>query len=141
MMRNDIPADVAEKARVLHSKILANLSPSEDITMLAAYLLEARAAGARQGAERMREALVEAEETLRLVEHPAFPDPVHHERVKSLGCEIGFGALMSTAAAAWREVLKEKGWPPGGEFVAGPCLATVQATLQTIRAALLEGKT
>lgn len=83
-----------------------------------------------------REALSEAEETLRLVERPAFPDPVHHERVKALGREIGFGAMMSTASAGWREIIAEKNYPLGGEFVAGPCYGTVIAALKKIRAAL-----
>lgn len=88
------------------------------------------------GTEGLRAALWEAEETLRLVERPAFPDPVHHERVKRLGREIGFGALMSTASAGWQEVAAEKGYPVGGAFVAGPCLSTVQLTLAKIRATL-----
>ncbi|WP_028732126.1 hypothetical protein [Rhizobium leguminosarum] len=92
--------------------------------------------GGDGGAERLREALTEAEETLRLVEHPAFPDPEYHQQVKDLGNRIGFGALMSTASAAWREILAEKGYPIGGEFVAGPCHGTVVDTLAKIRAAL-----
>ena len=84
----------------------------------------------------MRVALTEAEETLRLVEHPAFPDPQYHEEVKRLGRRIGFGALMSTASAGWREVLAEAGDPVGGEFVAGPCHSTVVRALRIIRAAL-----
>ncbi len=86
----------------------------------------------------LRAALGEAEEVLRLVEHPAFPDPIHHERVKALGREIGFGALMATASAGWREVLAERPYPTGGEFVAGPCFATVKQTLAKIRAAMGE---
>lgn len=83
-----------------------------------------------------RKALEDVQDTLALVEHPAFPDPVHHERVKALGREIGFGALMSTAEAGWREVLVEKDYPLGGEFVSGPCRSTVESTLKTIRAML-----
>lgn len=92
--------------------------------------------------EALRTALEEAEELLALVEMPSFPDPRHHDRVKSLGREIGFGALMSTASAGWREVSEAKGYPSGGEFVAGPCLGSVQRTLRIIRAALSkpEGK-
>jgi hypothetical protein len=44
---------------------------------------------------------------------------------------------MSTASVAWREILAEKGYPIGGEFVAGPCHGTVVATLAKIRAALI----
>lgn len=99
---------------------------------LDALLLEAK-----EEIERLREGLTEAEETLRLVEHPAFPDPIYHHQVKDLGNSIGFGALMSTASAAWREILAEKGYPIGSEFVAGPCHGTVVATLAKIRAALI----
>lgn len=81
-------------------------------------------------------ALEEAEETLGLVEHKAFPDPAHHETVKALGRRIGFGALMSTAEAGWREVLQESGVPSGGEFVSGPCRVTVDTCLAKIRSTL-----
>jgi len=81
-------------------------------------------------------ALKECEEVLRLSEHPALPDPLYHEEVKALGRRIGFGALMSTASAGWREVSAEHGYPVGGEFVAGPCFATLQSTLAQVRAAL-----
>lgn len=84
----------------------------------------------------LADALIEAEETLALVEHPAVPDPVHHEAVKALGRRIGFGALMSTASAAWREENVRDGYPSGGEFVAGPCLSTVQRALRIARSAL-----
>ena len=84
----------------------------------------------------MREALREAEEVFALVEHPAIPDPLYHEEVVRLGCRIGFGALMTTASAGWREVNEVDGYPGSGAFVAGPCIGTVQATVKRIRAAL-----
>ena len=80
----------------------------------------------------LREALEDAEETLRLVEHPAIRDPQYGDEVEALGRRIGFGALMSSASASWRDVHGVK----GGEFVAGPCYGTVVATLAKIRAAL-----
>jgi hypothetical protein len=86
--------------------------------------------------ERVVEALREAEETLQLVEHPACPDPVHHDEVRRLGRRIGFGALMSTASAAWREELAARGDLIGSEFVAGPCHLTVVNALSVIRSAL-----
>lgn len=89
---------------------------------------------------RLREALEAAEETLRLAEHPAFPDPIYHDEVKRLGQRIGFGALMSTASAAWREELVASGYPVGGEFVSGPCHSSIIRALSMARAALhLEG--
>lgn len=81
---------------------------------------------------RLRVALLEAEEVFALVEHPSFTDPDYQERIETLGGEIGYGALMAGASAAWRKC----GIIPGGEFVAGPCQATVTRTLEIIRAAL-----
>ena len=98
-------------------------------------LTAALAASQAREAE-MREALAEAEEVFALVEHPNLPDPLYHEEVKRLGCRIGFGALMSTASAGWREANEADGYPGSGAFVAGPCIGTVQATLKRIRAAL-----
>ncbi|ALH82944.1 hypothetical protein AN936_22075 [Sphingopyxis macrogoltabida] len=83
------------------------------------------------------EALSEAGTVLRLVEKPSEPDPDYHDRIAELGDEIGYGALMSGAQAAWREALVEYG-AVGGEFVAGPCQATVTRALGVIRAALAE---
>jgi len=89
----------------------------------------------------LREVLEECEVVLALSEQPAFPDPLYHEGVKALGERIGFGALMSTASAGWRETLSEKDYPLGGEFVAGPCYATVIKTLGLVRSALSHAKT
>ena len=82
--------------------------------------------------------LRECVEVLALKENPDFPDPKHHERVKALGQEIGFGALMSTASCGWRECAKEQGIA-GSEFVAGPCYVTVVETLSRARAVLAKG--
>ena len=81
-------------------------------------------------------ALTEAEDTLQLCEHLSLPDPVHRDVVESLGERIGYGALMSTASALWRERLIAQGLKGGGEFVSGPCHSTVLGTLKIIRAAL-----
>lgn len=85
--------------------------------------------------ELARNALEDAEDTLRLVERPAFRDPRYGDEVEALGLRIGFGALMASASASWREHLAADGDPVGGEFVAGPCHGTVVATLAKIRAA------
>lgn len=82
--------------------------------------------------ERMAEALRDAEETLALVEQPRSEDSYYGDEVEALGRRIGFGALMTSAQASWRKHTIV----PGGEFVAGPCFATVIATLKTIRQAL-----
>ena len=107
---------------------------------ISAIVLEAHATKDKARIERLEAALRDAEETLRLVEHPAFPDPAHHQAVKALGLRIGFGALMSTASAAWRETLEAEGYPAGGEYVAGPCFGTVASCLAKIRAALEDGE-
>ena len=39
--------------------------------------------------------------------------------------QIGYGAIMDAASELWAEYLKEKGMPPGGQFVVGPCSAEV----------------
>jgi len=96
---------------------------------------EARAARLEKALAEAREALEDAEDTLRLVERPAFRDPRHGDEVEALGLRIGFGALMASASASWRERLAADGDPVGGEFVAGPCHNTVVSTLAKIRRA------
>lgn len=88
------------------------------------------------------EALMDAESVLALSEKPAFADPQHHADVTLLGRRIGFGALMSSASASWRNDLLQTGYPAGGEYVAGPCHATVVKCLGKARAAIaaLEGR-
>ena len=85
---------------------------------------------------RLREALEDAESLLALVEHPAIPDPEWAPLVQGLGERIGYGNLMTTASALWRDA----GIVPGGEFVAGPCMGSVRATLAKVRAALAAPK-
>jgi ABC-type nitrate/sulfonate/bicarbonate transport system substrate-binding protein len=117
------------KGNIIAAEANAHLiaaAPDLAAALLAAWDREAK----------LREALTDAEETLRLMEHPRGPDPSFHEVVKDLGERIGFGALMSTAEAGWREYLEENGLPGGGGFVAGPCRGTVDSTLKRIRAAL-----
>lgn len=94
-----------------------------------------RATAAEAELERAKKALEDAEDTLRLVERPSFRDPRYGDEVEALGLRIGFGALMASASASWREHLAADGDPVGGEFVAGPCHGTVVSTLAKIRAA------
>lgn len=98
-----------------------------NIYQIARELLEAA-----HSSTELVEALREAETVFALVEHPAFPDPDYQARIEALGGEIGYGALMAGASAAWRKC----GIIPGGEFVAGPCQVTVTRTLEMIRKAL-----
>lgn len=83
-----------------------------------------------------REALKEVEEVFAPLECIPPEDKTHLPAVEALGERIGYGALMACAQLAWRRSAFAKGDPVGGEFVAGPCYATVLATLETIRAAL-----
>lgn len=135
-----IPDDIREAARTLRNAVLwqsnASVEPIALALLAQREAAESRLAQLEAENGRLRKAATEAEETLRLVERPAFPDPVHHEEVKKIGRRIGFGALMSTASAAWREELAAGGYPVGGEFVAGPCQVTVVRALSIIRAAL-----
>lgn len=82
--------------------------------------------------EELEAALREAETVFALVEHPAFPDPDYQMRIEALGDQIGYGALMAGASAAWRKTNIVE----GSEFVAGPCQITVTNTLKMIRATL-----
>jgi hypothetical protein len=84
-----------------------------------------------------RKALEECEEVFSLVEHPKSVDPAYGDRVRRLGDEIGYGALMSSASASWRRYLASKSFA-GAEFVAGPCQATVTNVLAQVRAALTD---
>src|SRR5690606_786720 len=70
---------------------------------------DAEAATLRAQRDALAEALGEAEEVLALMEHQKRPDPAFHDRVKALGQSIGFGAMMATAEAGWRETLEEHG--------------------------------
>lgn len=84
----------------------------------------------------MRLALVDAEETLALMEAPSREDPQYGAEVRALGNRIGFGALMSSASASWSRMLEASGVPGGGAFVSGPCHGTVLNTLRRVREAL-----
>lgn len=69
---------------------------------------------------------------------PAFRDPTYGDRVEQLGDEIGYGALMSSASASWRERLIRSGYASGGEFVVGPCMGTLIEVRKRAAALLAE---
>lgn len=52
------------------------------------------------------------------------PDPAYGAEVKALGDRIGYGAMMASAQASWRELLKRDGLE-GGEHTHGPCYAVL----------------
>ena len=86
--------------------------------------------------EALEAALRECVEVLKLVEHPNHIDLKYSRDIEALGDRIGYGALMTTASALWRQYLYRDGFPVGGEFVAGPCHTTIVKTLAIARAAL-----
>jgi len=63
-------------------------------------------------------------------------DPNYGGEVERLGKQIGFGALISSASASWREHLKSFGYPAGGEFVVGPCMSVLRSCREKARSAL-----
>lgn len=65
-----------------------------------------------------------------------FKDTAHHERVKRLGEEIGFGAMMHCATLGWREANAERGHPVGGEFTVGHTRIVVEKFVERAKAAL-----
>lgn len=65
-------------------------------------------------------------------------DPIYYPavlRMMATNGLSGFGAVMATCQRLWRELLVAEGYPPGGEFVAGPCRATLHNLLVRSRAA------
>ena len=118
--------EVAIRARV-HS--LMSVPPS---TVLALLTLAEQAL-------RLREAAQESVSVFELVENPSIIDPDHWQEIKALGDRIGYGALMSSASRSWREAIRPRALE-GGEFVAGPCHATVVSTLKQLRAALAQAQ-
>lgn len=69
---------------------------------------------------------------------PAFKDPAHGAVVEQLGERIGYGALIASASASWRESNKRQGYPAGGEFVVGPCYSVLMGARKKALAALKE---
>lgn len=43
--------------------------------------------------------------------------------VTKLGEGIGYGNMMHLAQACWKESLARQGYPTGGEFIVGTCVA------------------
>lgn len=119
-----------ERKRLCHEAI-DNMTKTQEL--LVVQRLRAEAAETQR--DTAREALQEAVDVMALNEHTPIRDPQHHERVRALGSEIGFGALMCTAEKAWREALAIQGME-GGEFVAGPCRSTLMKCLAQARASL-----
>lgn len=83
--------------------------------------------------ERVKEALVEAREALSLAADVPLADPYILTDLRALCDRVGYGNVMSSASALWREKLGEL---KGGEFCAGPCRATAEAAIELIDQAL-----
>lgn len=76
--------------------------------------------------ENLQDALEEMMKITMMGAQPAQIDPQYGKAVASLGSQVGFGVVMMSASAAWREDLKNAGYPTGGEFAVGPCVSTLQ---------------
>lgn len=85
----------------------------------------------------LRELLKDVGDVLEVAARPARLDPDKYflAGVKALGDMGGYGALMSSASALWREKLGDMA---GGEFSAGPCVSVAQGLVSRIAAALKE---
>ena len=68
------------------------------------------------------------------------PDARICDDVERLANASGYGAIMSTASALWRKHLADKGYPKGGEFIAGPCRITAEMIIGRITAFLKQGE-
>lgn len=84
-------------------------------------------------------ALNDCIELLSSMAEPARPDPRFHDVIHALGMRIGFGVLMHGASFAWREHLRISGFPVGGEFVVGPCRASIETVLKLAQAEAANG--
>ena len=101
--------------------------------------IEARYLGAFNPPATDVAALVDAAKDLRdAIAHMAAParvdpDKYFSEQVKAFGDAFGYGALMTTASALWRQSLGDL---QGGEFAVGPCVTTAANQLNRLSAAL-----
>lgn len=91
--------------------------------------------------ERLEAALTEFMDATASAALPSAVDPVFGAMVEALGSQVGYGALISSASASWREDLARAGYPTGGEFVVGPCMATLTSVRAKSRAALTRSET
>ena len=62
-------------------------------------------------------------------------DPDYGAEVKALGDRIGYGAMMASAQASWRAVLKRDGLQ-GGEHTHGACYSVLMRARAMADAAL-----
>jgi uncharacterized membrane protein YccC len=138
-------ADVAERLQKLAaietmaaSKTAESFLACDDDTKRLLFALGVEDSQRRKQAE---EALAEAVEMFAAMEQSgAAPDLALDDKVRLLGRDYGYGALMHTAAYHWREMLSSRGGPVGGEFTVGPCRTTVAAFIKRARQALAGAK-
>lgn len=88
----------------------------------------------RKESELLRSVLENAKSVLSLANKLHAPDFEYESEIRALGERVGYGAMMTSASALWRQSLR--GYAGGGEFVAGPCRGTVTALLREINMAL-----
>ena len=97
---------------------------------------EAALVEARAETERLLVIVRDADRALRSCGKTPERDQDCHDEVVRIGSRVGFGALMTAAERAWRDLLEEDSYPGGGEFVAGLCRYTIDALLKATGAAL-----
>jgi hypothetical protein len=83
--------------------------------------------------ERLCAALVDAREVLALACLESIADPHILIELRELCERAGYGNVMSSASAIWRQRLGDLA---GGEFCAGPCRSTAESTIAKIDNAL-----
>lgn len=76
--------------------------------------------------------LEKLKDALKLCRAGQFQGEAIHTAVRLFGATIGFGALMHAASYEWRESLKAKGYPVGGEFAVGNCVTTIEKALAEV---------
>lgn len=83
--------------------------------------------------ERIAELLGEIRTDLEMAAKVSLADPGILVELRALCERAGYGNVMSSASALWRERLGDLA---GGEFVSGPCRTTVENTIARIDTAL-----
>ncbi len=82
-----------------------------------------------------RTELAEVRDSLAMVAEVGLADPHIIVELRALCERVGYGNVMSSASALWRQRLGEQA---GGEFVSGLCRSTVEADLARVNRILAE---
>lgn len=87
--------------------------------------------------QKLEEALKEFMEITEPASRLRLPDPDYGSEVKALGDRIGYGAMMASAQALWRQSLSAFGHE-GGEHTHGPAYAVLMSARAMAEEALSE---